>query len=641
MNRPTSTPGSPFRTVGLLFLAGLLVVALPASAQVVEVTSVVPSQTEQGTIGVVVTIGGLNFTKGSQVAFYVTGTTNPGGVAVKSVRYKNTKTLEATIDVASDAQTQLKFDVQVMSNGRTGKGTELFKVIEKVTGGDLTPPGTITDLQAGETTFGSALLAWTAPADDGYFDGGPATKYDLRVRKADCGAYTMDIWIDDGMTGIKADPCHMAYGRPVAGPVGSTELGTVSYLAPNTEYIAALRAVDDSLQGPNWSALPPPTYQARFTTTGFPPVGWSAPWAATVVDACPPTSTTCSLLPPPRLDLDPAGQPAVFYVKQRVPILGSFSGGSWALETLPIAIDNDYWAYDFAFDPANGQATVASAVPNTNPSKSQLRFYRRTGATWTAETVGLGLMRDVVLRMGPAAPGAWVPTIAFRYEKSGVSQLKVARKIDGAWSVEIVASGATGAADKPLALAFDGDGNPAVTFPQSTGADQLAFALRRDGAWTTELPDSNPPGAPWVRVAETQVAFDPSRGDFLAAVRYLDPESSDSVVRLCERTGAAWSCEELFRGRVGIGLPLALGTDGKVFFAPWRASIGLLMTIRDPFTRAWSAEYVDWNVKGNYVSALKIGPDGEPVVAFNALHGSSRAGGSDGNFAIGFARRTP
>lgn len=62
------------------------------------------------------------------MSFVVTGTTNPGGITVKSTRYRNPKTIEATIDVAPDAQTQLKFDIQVQVGTRTGKGTELFSV---------------------------------------------------------------------------------------------------------------------------------------------------------------------------------------------------------------------------------------------------------------------------------------------------------------------------------------------------------------------------------------------------------------------------------------------------------------------------------------------------------------------------------
>jgi hypothetical protein len=130
MNRPTTTLGWPIRTAGLLLLAGLLLWGLPAAAQAIKVTSAVPNVTDQGTVGLVVTIGGENFGKSAKVNFYVTGTTNPGGIAVRNVNYKNPQTLEATIDVAPDAQTDLKFDIQVMSNGRTGKGTELFKVVK-------------------------------------------------------------------------------------------------------------------------------------------------------------------------------------------------------------------------------------------------------------------------------------------------------------------------------------------------------------------------------------------------------------------------------------------------------------------------------------------------------------------------------
>ena len=72
-----------------------------------------PDTADQGIVDLVVTIGGENFGKGSKVAFYVTGTTNPGGIVVKGVEFKDSKTLDATIDVAPDAQTELKFDIQV------------------------------------------------------------------------------------------------------------------------------------------------------------------------------------------------------------------------------------------------------------------------------------------------------------------------------------------------------------------------------------------------------------------------------------------------------------------------------------------------------------------------------------------------
>ena len=104
--RSTPSTRTPACLVALL-AAALLLAAHPAAAQTVTVTSAVPEATEQGTVDLVVTIAGDGFAKGARAAFYVTGTTNPGGVTVKSTRYRNPKTLEATIDVAPDAQTDL------------------------------------------------------------------------------------------------------------------------------------------------------------------------------------------------------------------------------------------------------------------------------------------------------------------------------------------------------------------------------------------------------------------------------------------------------------------------------------------------------------------------------------------------------
>ncbi len=645
MNRPTPTPERFARPLGFLLLAGLLLVALPASAQVIKVTSAVPGETEQGALGVVVTIGGENFVSGAKVNFYVSGTTNPGGITVKSVRFKDSKNLEATIDVAPDAQTTLKFDVQVKCNSRTGKGTELFKVLVKTTGGDVTPPGTISILQPLESSWGSAVLTWTAPADDGYSDGGPAVSYDLRIRKADCGPFTLDIWVDDTRNGIWADPCHAIDSRPAAGPVGSQESISVGYLAPNTRYVAAIRAVDDSPQGPNWSALPSPIDQTYFTTSDFPGEGWTAPWSATIFDACPPANTTCTIVAPPRLDLDPAGQPGVLYVKQGVPMLAKQSGGTWTTQTLPIAIDTGNYAYDFAFDPASGEALVASLAPNV--VKSPLRFYRRSAMGWTTETVAQGAIRFVTLEVAQPSRNVAVPTIVFRHEKTGSFLLKVAQRKEGGWTVETVGSGIAGAAESPFGLAFDAQGIPAVAFPQTTeGIERAVFALRQESGWIPEIPDPNPPGPPWTRVVETQVAFDPVRRDFLIAAKYRDDSTYESVVRLCYRTQGDWNCDEMARDGLRLGLPIAVDGRGRVFFASSSVSNDdpmptWVMRVRDPGTGEWSAEAIDWNARSTHFDPrIRIAPDGEPVVAYNSNRDSSGVGGSSRSASVSFAKRS-
>ncbi|HET7204630.1 MAG TPA: hypothetical protein VFI92_14805 [Steroidobacteraceae bacterium] len=111
------------------------------SAQVVQVSSADPSTTTQGTVSLEVTINGSGFDNGSLVKFLVTGTTDPGGITVRNVVFRNSKRLVATIDVA-DTAAVTKFDIEVTTtSGRKGKGTTLFSVQAKVTGDACAMPG--------------------------------------------------------------------------------------------------------------------------------------------------------------------------------------------------------------------------------------------------------------------------------------------------------------------------------------------------------------------------------------------------------------------------------------------------------------------------------------------------------------------
>jgi hypothetical protein len=116
------------RWSGLFLLMALLSsLAAPAAAQI-QVASATPNSTTQGTINLNVTVGGKGFKKGAKAAWFVTGTTNPGGVTVNSTAFVNSTTLVANITVA-DAATVSSYDVQVQnSDGRIGSGTELFAV---------------------------------------------------------------------------------------------------------------------------------------------------------------------------------------------------------------------------------------------------------------------------------------------------------------------------------------------------------------------------------------------------------------------------------------------------------------------------------------------------------------------------------
>jgi hypothetical protein len=87
--------------------------------------------TAQGTVNLNVKVTGKGFKNGAQAKWFVTGTTNPGGVTVNSTAFVSSTELTANITV-SDTATIANFDIQVLnSDGRGGKGTELFAVTAK------------------------------------------------------------------------------------------------------------------------------------------------------------------------------------------------------------------------------------------------------------------------------------------------------------------------------------------------------------------------------------------------------------------------------------------------------------------------------------------------------------------------------
>jgi len=139
-----------------------------AEAQI-KVNGANPNNTAQGTTNLNVIVSGSGFKKGAQAQWFATGTTNPGGVTVNSTTFNSSGQLTANITVAVDAVIG-NFDVQVKNtDGRTGKGTELFAVKSKQAASCPTPvplnptPATFACSNAtGQTcldsTFGNAIL---------------------------------------------------------------------------------------------------------------------------------------------------------------------------------------------------------------------------------------------------------------------------------------------------------------------------------------------------------------------------------------------------------------------------------------------------------------------------------------------------
>jgi uncharacterized delta-60 repeat protein len=153
--KPKTT--APITVVCLAF--GLLVFlsanTLTAQAQQVQVTAADPAAAAQGTINLNVKVTGKGFKNGAKAKWFITGTTDPGGVQVNSTTFVNAGEVTANITVA-DTAIIANFDIQVLnSDGRGGKGTELFAVTPKG-GGSASCPA-LTPAPIGDTKCYAAL----------------------------------------------------------------------------------------------------------------------------------------------------------------------------------------------------------------------------------------------------------------------------------------------------------------------------------------------------------------------------------------------------------------------------------------------------------------------------------------------------
>ncbi len=109
----------------------LLILSFGASrlaAQTITVTSANPNNAPQGTVNLNVLINGQGFKKGALAKFFISGTTDPGGISVNSTTFITSGQLNANVNVAGNAAVT-KFDIVVaLTDGRSGKGTQLFAV---------------------------------------------------------------------------------------------------------------------------------------------------------------------------------------------------------------------------------------------------------------------------------------------------------------------------------------------------------------------------------------------------------------------------------------------------------------------------------------------------------------------------------
>jgi hypothetical protein len=159
--------------VGALAVATIALAAVPAQAQKISVRAATPNQGAQATSDLEVLLDGSGFGPGAQARFVLSGTDNPDGIAVKATRFVSSTRLAVTIDIAETA-TLASFDIKVTLSGRTGKGTDLFQVVQKSASCQPVPTPQfgmpVSSLNAGPrytNGFGHRLQAATVTRPDG------------------------------------------------------------------------------------------------------------------------------------------------------------------------------------------------------------------------------------------------------------------------------------------------------------------------------------------------------------------------------------------------------------------------------------------------------------------------------------------
>lgn len=238
--------------IAIFVLSLGMLAASPLAAQI-QVDSASPSAAPQGTINLDVVITGNGFKRGAVAQWFVTGTTNPGGVTVNSATFKSPTQITANITVASDAVIS-GFDIVVRNaDGRTGKGTDRFAVTQK---------GTPVGCSTTGTPSGFSLVSVLNPVQP---DGTASIKSlflgnAMRVRPIDLNrdgvVDSLVVFVTSGAIKGGTEGTYVFFLNPVTGQVQSTNPVTGAAWQNPLLLLTGVRAVLASAGDVNGDGVP-------------------------------------------------------------------------------------------------------------------------------------------------------------------------------------------------------------------------------------------------------------------------------------------------------------------------------------------------------------------------------------------------
>ena len=236
-----------------IFVLSLGMLATSPLAAQIQVDSASPSAAPQGTINLNVVVTGNGFKKGAIAQWFVTGTTNPGGVTVNSTSFKSPTQITANITVASDAVIS-GFDIVVRNaDGRTGKGTDRFAVTQK---------GTPVGCSTTSTPSGFSLVSVLNPVQT---DGTASVKSlffgnAMRVRPIDLNrdgvVDSLVVFVTSGAIKGGTEGTYVFFLNPVTGQMQSTNPVTGAAWQNPLLLLTGVRAVFASAGDVNGDGIP-------------------------------------------------------------------------------------------------------------------------------------------------------------------------------------------------------------------------------------------------------------------------------------------------------------------------------------------------------------------------------------------------
>jgi len=260
---PRLTRSTTLVALFLLVCLGLLLTSLNgrvsnAQGGQVQVNAADPAATAQGTVNLNVKVTGKGFKNGAKAKWFVTGTTDTGGVTVNSTTFVSSTELTANVTVA-DTAAIANFDIQVLnSDGRGGKGTELFAVTAKGQG-QTTCGSDVTNLSVSVYKYTDATntTTYNLLPDKTNPDGGPVPYVSGKVKGQSIdGKFQVNNCTYDFTLNLNFSNRFMTYKFPDGSPLGTS----VNFGFFNIDRVADVPITDGGSAFLNWCSTATDNY---------------------------------------------------------------------------------------------------------------------------------------------------------------------------------------------------------------------------------------------------------------------------------------------------------------------------------------------------------------------------------------------